>query len=330
MEVSSSNTLALPTPFPRSSPSSTLSSVERNSSSSVDRERSSAETAIFTIYSMYGDDEATTTSWTASSTFEDPSKDLDLSLGDSFTYRNFFDQTNSYVSNTDTTYIDLSADLNPPAKLSNPHDRPRSSTSNGYSHPLSSHTSSSSRGRDTLEPPPRSKRVSPNPNRPQSALTSCSSFTDQEAVSPRASHPTPPHSRPPSLLRRADSPIQGSTLVPTLPRPTPSFIPPPTQTPSSSPTTRQLSKLSAPSSKTSLVPSEGEDLDAFHVRSTYAHLNATGVKGDGYEDGVERTRARVRASRASELRAEAALAGPSEKIRNLEPEEVNVLSSLDR
>jgi hypothetical protein len=281
---------------------------------------------------MYGDDEAQT-SWTASSTFEDPSKDLDLSLGDSFTYRNFFDQTSSYVSNTDSTYIDLSSDTKPFTKLSNPHDRTRlSSTSNGsaYPTPLSSHISSSSRGRDTLELPPRSKRVSPNPNRPQSALTSCSSFTDQEAVSPRVSHPTPPPSRPPSLPRSADLPNPEPTLILTPPRPTPSIVPPSSQSPSSSPTTRQLSKLSSPSSKTSLVPSEGEDLDAFYVRSTYAHLNATGVKGDGYEEGVERTRARVRASRASELRAEAALAGPSEKRRALEAEEVNVLSGLDR
>jgi USP6 N-terminal-like protein len=280
---------------------------------------------------MYGDDEAQT-SWTASSTFEDPSKDLDLSLGDSFSYRNFYDQTTSYVSNTD--YIDLSSDIKPFRKLTNPHDRTRlSSTSNGsanlsYPRPHSSYTSSS-RGRDTLELPPRSKRVSPNLNRPQSALTSCSSSTDQEAVSPRVSHPTPPHSRPPSLLRSADIPIPESTLVLT-PRPPSSLVPLPSQTPSSSPTTRQLSKLSAPSSKTSLVLSEGEDPDAFHVRSTYAHLDATGVKGDGYEEGVERTRARVRASRASELRADAALAGPSEKTRNLEVEEVNVLSSLDR
>ncbi|OJA12382.1 hypothetical protein AZE42_07541 [Rhizopogon vesiculosus] len=323
--------LALPTPSSRSSPSLTVSR-SLTESSSLDKDRSSTESAIFTIYSMYGDDEAQA-SWTASSTFQDPSKDLDLSLGDSFTYRNFFDHPNSYVSNTNTTYIDLSSDTN---KLSNPHDRTRvSSTSNGsaYPRPHSSYASSSSRGRDTLELPSRSMRISQSPNRPQSALTSCSSFTDQEAVSPHVSHSTPPDSRPPSPLRSSDLPIPEPTLILTPPRPTPSLIPPASQSPSSSPTTRQLSKLSAPSSKTSntsLVPSEGEDLDAFHVRSTYAHLNATGVKGDGYEEGVERTRARARASRASELRAEAALAGPSEKTRNLEAEEVNVLSSLDR
>lgn len=337
---SSSTTLALPkqspSRHPRSSPSSTASSVpEFYSSSSTDRERSSTESAIFTIYSMYGDDEEQA-SWTASSTFEDPSKELDLSLGNSFAYSNFFNQRTSYVSNTDTTYIDLSSDMKPFGKLSNPHDRTRlSATSNGsanssYPLPLSDRTSSSSHGRDTLELPTRSKRVPPIPTRPKSALTSYSSSTDLDAVSPPVSHLTPPHSRSPSLLRSREFPVPEPTLVLTPPQPTSSLIPPPSQTPSSSPTTKQQSKLSSPSSKVSLVPSEGEDLDAFHVRSTYAHLDAIGVKGDGYEEGVERTRARIRASRGSELRAEAALAGPSEKSRELEPEELKVLSSLDR
>ncbi|KAG1868261.1 rab-GTPase-TBC domain-containing protein [Suillus subalutaceus] len=335
---SSSTTLALPkqspSRYPRSSPSSTASSVpELYSSSSTNRERSSTESAIFTIYSMYGDDEEQT-SWTASSTFEDPSKELDLSLGDSFRYSNFFNQRTSYVSNTDTSFIDLSSDMKPFGTLSNPHDQTRlSATSNGsanssYPLPLSNHANS--HGRDTLELPTRSKRVPPIPTRSQSALTSCSSSIDLDAVSLRVSHLTPPHNRPPSLPRSRERHVPEPTLVLTPPQPTSSLIPPSSQTPSSSPTTKQPSKLSSPSSKTSLAPSEGEDLDAFHVRSTYAHLDAIGVRGDGYEEGVERTRARIRASRGSELRAEAALAGPSEKSRDLEAEELNVLSSLDR
>jgi hypothetical protein len=335
---SSSTTLALPKQLrschPRSSPSSTASSVpELYSSSLTDRERSSTESAIFTIYSMYGDDEEQT-SWTASSTFEDPSKELDLSLGDSFSYSNFFNQRASYASNTDTTFIDLSSDMKPFGTLSNPHDRTRlSATSNGsanssYPLPLSNHANS--HGRDTLELPTRSKRVPPIPTRSQSALTSCSSSIDLDAVSPPVSHLTPPHNRSPPLLRSREHLVPEPTLVLTPPQPTSSLVPPSSQTPSSSPTTKQQSKLSSPSSKTSLVPSEGEDLDAFHVRSTYAHLDVIGVRGDGYEEGVERTRARIRASRGSELRAEAALADPSEKSRELEAEELNVLSSLDR
>ena len=78
------------------------------------------------------------------------------------------------------------------------------------------------------------------------------------------------------------------------------------------------------------VRSEGEDADAFHVRSTYAQLEQCGVKGDGYEEGVERTRARVGGSRASELRAQEALGDGHEKTRDLTPQEVQLLSSLDR
>ena len=78
------------------------------------------------------------------------------------------------------------------------------------------------------------------------------------------------------------------------------------------------------------MPSEGEDLDSFHVRSIYAQLDATGVQGDGFEEGVERTRARNRVSRVSELRAEATLSCSFEKPRDLPPAEMQLLSSLDR
>lgn len=95
----------------------------------------------------------------------------------------------------------------------------------------------------------------------------------------------------------------------------------------------RVTKISSPDSKhshISITPSEGEDPDAFHVRSTYAQLEACGVKGDGVDEGVERTRARVGGSRASELRAEEALADDTEKTRDLTPEEIQLLGSLDR
>lgn len=86
----------------------------------------------------------------------------------------------------------------------------------------------------------------------------------------------------------------------------------------------------SPSSKISLVPSEGEDLNAFHVRNTYAQLEMSGVKGDGYEEGVERTRARIGASRSSQLNALAALGDGTEKTRELEAKEIETLASVDR
>ena len=88
--------------------------------------------------------------------------------------------------------------------------------------------------------------------------------------------------------------------------------------------------LSAPSSNVSLVPSEGEDMDAFHVRNTYAQLEASGVKGDGYEEGIERTRARIGTSRSSQMQADAALGDGKEKARDLDEREIQVLKSVDR
>lgn len=82
------------------------------------------------------------------------------------------------------------------------------------------------------------------------------------------------------------------------------------------------------SSKISLVPSEGEDLDAFHVRNTYAQLEVSGVKGDGYLEGIERTRARV--SRQSQLFAEQNVGDGSEKSRELDEKEIETLEALDR
>ncbi|PCH34250.1 RabGAP/TBC [Wolfiporia cocos MD-104 SS10] len=85
-----------------------------------------------------------------------------------------------------------------------------------------------------------------------------------------------------------------------------------------------------PAGVPSLVPSPDEDPDGFHVRSTYAQLDVWGVRGDGIEEGVERTRARVGGSRASELRAHEALANADEKTRELTTQEVSMLASLDR
>ena len=264
---------------------------------------------------MYGnDDQRDSHSWS-------PPCELDLSLGDSFSYNNtFFNQPNKYVDLPRPRHT--SSNPREPARLSSVSD---SSAHLEYLRtPLG----------DTLDLPPRSPRVSSSLTRPKSTVTSCTSQADSVPLSPPVqlnSLPTPPQSRPPSFLRRSDSPLPDLASCSPLAKPSSSLAPPPsTQTPSSSTPTRQQSKLSPPSSKTSLVPSEGEDLDSFHVRSTYAQLEATGVKGDGYEDGVERTRARQRVSRVSELRTSALLDGAAGKSRDLPAEEVNVLASLDR
>lgn len=102
---------------------------------------------------------------------------------------------------------------------------------------------------------------------------------------------------------------------------------PPSQTTGTSSSQRLLGKNR---SNLSITPSAGEDPDSFHVRSTYAQLDVLGVKGDGIEEGVERTRARVGGSRESELKAASAIGDEYEKRRELNPQELQMLASLDR
>ncbi|KAJ7610869.1 rab-GTPase-TBC domain-containing protein [Roridomyces roridus] len=71
-------------------------------------------------------------------------------------------------------------------------------------------------------------------------------------------------------------------------------------------------------------------MDGFHVRNTYAQLEMSGVKGDGYEEGVERTRARIGTSRASQLLAENAVGDGTEKSVPLDPKEMQTLKAVDR
>ncbi|TBU40021.1 rab-GTPase-TBC domain-containing protein [Dichomitus squalens] len=116
------------------------------------------------------------------------------------------------------------------------------------------------------------------------------------------------------------------------PSPTPSLRVPAGDhlSPVSSPRSSTSAVSTPESNHSAVVRSEGEDADSFHVRSTYAQLDQCGVKGDGYDEGVERTRARVGGSRASELRAQQALGDGQEKTRELAPQEVELLQSLDR
>ncbi|KAA1471422.1 RabGAP TBC [Dentipellis sp. KUC8613] len=166
-------------------------------------------------------------------------------------------------------------------------------------------------GPEYRSPTPSSKRVSHD--------------VDSSSMRPRHLSPTPPHTRPSS--RHVSPPQNGHSLSPPIaasPRPVSSAISTPRTSSYVSP---QLHKNA---SAISLSPSVGEDPDAFHVRRTYAELDVLGVKGDGYEEGVERTRARVGSSRESALQAANALADETEKKRELSQREVEMLASLDR
>lgn len=159
-----------------------------------------------------------------------------------------------------------------------------------------------------------------------------------ELASLRYLSPSPPQSRPSSsrshasgqnghtsaILRSSHGPPSDHALVTTPPLPTSR---PQSQTTATSTSTRLLSRKQ---SDLSITPSAGEDPDSFHVRSTYAQLDVLGVKGDGIEEGVERTRARIGSSRDSELKAANAIGNEYEKRRDLNPQELRVLASLDR
>nr|GAT59836.1 predicted protein [Mycena chlorophos] len=154
-------------------------------------------------------------------------------------------------------------------------------------------------------PTPSSSRTSPSP-RPDSVLGL--------PPLPPSRHPTPsPSPTPPPIL----PPKPGSSLAPTPATPL-------------SPSLPLKHPVSAGPSKTSLVPSEGEDLDGFYVRNTYAQLDVSGVKGDGFVEGVERTRAKIGTSRASQLFAENAIGDGTEKSQELDPKEIELLFAVDR
>ncbi|KAI0286829.1 rab-GTPase-TBC domain-containing protein [Russula aff. rugulosa BPL654] len=186
----------------------------------------------------------------------------------------------------------------------------------------------------------------PLPKPPQMYSRSGSSHANSDGANePEAASqsrylsPSPPQSRPSSARSHTSSGLNGHTTAPqrlshgppsehaSLTSPSSHLSRPASQTTGTSTSPRLLSKKR---SDLSITPSAGEDPDSFHVRSTYAQLDILGVKGDGIDEGVERTRARVGGSRESELQAMNAVGDEDEKRRDLSPQEVQMLASLDR
>ena len=184
------------------------------------------------------------------------------------------------------------------------------------------------------------------PPKPQKYSRSGSSHPNPDgayetASQPRYLSPSPSQSRPSSARSHTSSGLNGHTAAPqrlslshgppsehaSLTSPSSRLSRPASQTTGTSTSPRLLSKKR---SDLSITPSAGEDPDSFHVRSTYAQLDILGVKGDGIDEGVERTRARVGGSRESELQAMNAVGDEDEKRRDLSPQEVQMLASLDR
>ena len=270
-------------------------------------ERSSTETSIFSIYSMYGQGEG---SWTIPAPTVDrqshhPPVDQQerrpylraskLTLEDSGYSEFTYDPRCSKHS----LQMEPSRQTNGIAFLAYADDDPRTSyhSTNQKVAPSRPHSQQNS---TVLSPTPL-PRVEP-----PSQTNSTSSSSDHVFLSPTT--PDPSSSRP---ISRVSSPRVSAALSP--PSLRGSALPP-----------------SPHRSQVSITPHEGEDEDAFHVRRTYAELDVVGVKGDGYSEGVERTRARIGSNRESEIRALEALGDIAEKKRDLTPREIEILASLDR
>ncbi|KAK7063904.1 rab-GAP TBC domain-containing protein [Favolaschia claudopus] len=278
---------------------------------SADHTRSQSETTLFSIYSMYSSDPPPI-----------PAKEHIpvLSVSSPDDYRNSIRKSNGF-SDSSLAYYDPDVPPKPPPTRTIDLTKagvlvngpPRTSSLR----PVSDYTVSTS------------SRMSLTPAEERRASTGYSRSPSLHSSRQSSQHSSP---RPESLLRPL--PPVPTTSV----HPTPPPTPPPPLSPSLSaglpspslPLKHPVTDFIAPGSKTSLVPSEGEDLDGFHVRNTYAQLETTGVKGDGYEEGVERTRARIGTSRASQAFAESAIGDGTEKSQDLNPREIQTLVAVDR
>lgn len=154
----------------------------------------------------------------------------------------------------------------------------------------------------TLHPPTDS-------NRSSSAATYSDVGTSHGSSSSRSSMP------PDSC---AATPVRGASL-------------PPQQPSGHRPGTLQVERINQLSvsqatsvASTGSLQAEGEEEDSFLVRSTYARLEVTGVTGDGWEDGVERTRERSKLGRRSMLFS------TSSSADGLDDKEKDMRSNLDR
>ncbi|KAF8899292.1 hypothetical protein BD779DRAFT_1666986 [Infundibulicybe gibba] len=303
------------TPSP-SSTSTAPTSFSQSRFSNIEQERTSSETTIFSIYSMYGDEQSNRGSWSASPASPDRrSKDVNgaptvnLTLPDN--YHNSFFKSNGFPTN-EIAFYDPDVPKSPPPTRT--IDLTKAALAATGAPPVNGTSRNSYINPRPLQPIPLTL-----PDGQLSYVPLCSRSIKTETTI----------CKPLAQFARVLSEYATSSY---------SILYSSTASPPNSTTCRgqhvlplkHAPNLNSPSSMTSLVPSEGEDMDAFHVRNTYAQLEASGVKGDGYEEGVERTRARVGPSRTSQQNAEAAVGDGKEKTRELDPREIQTLASLDR
>lgn len=335
-----------------SSTSTTSSSQPDTVFTTPEEPRASSETTIFSIYSMYGEDHASNTSWSESCNrgLKDypmfPPVNLSHPPGEHDSFLSAHDSSMSglglvyplpqkHQQAIDLTDIDCLSSS--PRRFSlpmAPRISPRPYSPPPTLQPLPSELLESS---DVSAHVPVSENLTPG------GLRAHPSGLSQSSLCSRSISPNSRPSSQASSLHPQCSAVSISRELPSLPPSapaTPPSTPPPNSVQQLTPSVllspqdstrlsigRLQSNSSSPSSKLSLVPSEGEDFDSFHVRSTYAILEVSGVKGDGYEEGVERTRARLGSNRHSQLTAEISA---REKTKSLNPKEFELLATVDR
>lgn len=335
-----------------SSPSSTStasSSQPDTVFTTAEEPRASSETTIFSIYSMYGEDHASNTSWSGSCNrgLKDCPMLPPVNLSHSPNERG------SFLSAHDSSMSGLGLVYSLPQKQQQVVDLTDidclSSSSGRFSPPMAPCISLRPYSPPpALQPPPSESLessdvpahvpVSENPS--PGGLRAHPPGLSQSSLCSRSISPKSRPSSQTSSLHPQFSAVSISRELPPSAPATPPSTPPPNSVQQLTPSVllspqnstrlsigRLQSNSSSPSSKLSLVPSEGEDFDSFHVRSTYAILEVSGVKGDGYEEGVERTRARLGSNRHSQLTAEISA---REKTKSLNPKEFELLAAVDR
>lgn len=188
---------------------------------------------------------------------------------------------------------------------------------------------------------PQSIESSAVAHSPPRALPGPQRFRVTNPSPPQSPSPPPP---PPSAFSPSHSPalsasgsrlstISSNKALPPRPRTSPSQPPSVAsakrQSLISSPTPKRPTTAGAASSRSSAKQGEGEESESYFVRNTYALLDVTGVRGDGYEEGIERTRAKLGHDRRSVQLAvkNDAKGDPSGEIPQ---KELEILGNVDR
>jgi len=315
-------TLLIVPPTPGAASSTYPQSYSDPSSSTLGTlhtQRSSSEATAETIFSLYGDDRNSWHSTNSHSLFRNNSlresgsnyRPMSTANGDS---------SLSYLSRR-------SAGSRSSAENGTAEARPDSAPVSAYA--------------GIVHPTPPHAPLSLEPTQVQSAGTPFprSSSHSQSQDSSRH-HPPPSSVRSKSTLPSglSSSSVDAPTITSAAPdRPTSarSHQSPPNRPHTTLQVNVNLSPHSHSSPPTSIAPpspapprAPGEDLDSYHVRAVYAALDVSGVKGDGYEDGEELTRARLGSNRS--LVRLPPSPGPSPPGGELTTAEKEILSHADR